>query len=290
MAKVLIPLATHSTFRECDEAEQHLPRVNNTFIRPFMVTLIEALSRKRPTWQFVTHQYGVNTNLGYRVEKFAIMDQGEVLGTVDYAWHGRNGDCYEIDNPRMRKKRQRGANTRTNNLAKAVKLILDNFYGLTLPERMIAAQNKTSQVISGTWSSATYDARNSFDWLREDVLDYLKANWESFSAWPLSKPNLDKRRADLPAQLERAKDTKGVNDAYSNGAGTMVVVRGTNYHTQRKTGDEVITFTAEMVPPHIRMGIGMLKLIDVNGYIPGIGTRTEDNTYYVMDNTGDQND
>jgi hypothetical protein len=40
--------------------------------------------------------------------------------------------------------------------------------------------------------------------------------------------------------------------------------------------------TFDTVPKHIAMAVGMLKLVDIKGFIPGIGVRVDHNVFYVM--------
>ena len=287
-SKVLLPMEMHNVFRECDAGTEHLDRNTQCFIMPFMGILIEQLSLKRPTWHFhATSQGSFTTSMGkYRMSKFMIVEHGEALGIINWDWHGRNGDCYSLDNPRLKVKRHRGANTKTNNVSRAVKIVLEHYYARTLTERMADATKITQSHISSAHSSAYYDVRNGSDYLRSEMIEFLLANWEEFNKIPMSQNN-SKRRDDLPAKVALSKELEPVYNAYQSGKGSTAVTRGDSYHVARN-GSELVTYTSADVPPRLKMGIAMLKLVDVRQHIAGVGMRTEDNTFFVMDEPDEQ--
>ena len=51
-------------------------------------------------------------------------------------------------------------------------------------------------------------------------------------------------------------------------------------------GDQIQEHTTDTLPDWIKRGVGMLKLVDKNTFIPGTGIRVDADTFFVI-NTGE---
>lgn len=234
--------------------------------------LIERLSRKHPSWQFIAKGLRVNGTNAYR--KFIVEEDGEELGEIEVGRNWRTyEDQFEMDNRRLRSKRERSGATKTKLLDKAVKIIDHNFFGKTFEERKVEARSATTSIVSHVAQQKHFEYVRRFESNRDLIAAYIADHWET-----MQHTNFGQRLGDLPAEIEKVKAAQAMSAASSQSQGVTIMLWRGNYHCAH-TGTE---FTNETIPPAIAMAVGMLKLVEVKEFIPDIGMRVADNVFYVM--------
>lgn len=259
-------------------------RVTNGYVDPFMVPLIDALTRKHPTWQFVTRGYGEPHGDDFFHKRFTIVEFGDELGWVDKDTNWRSGvRSYEFNGPRLSAKRDRGNSNKTKGLKKALKLINENIYGLTLFERT----NKARSAVNGTISNLSYRMQNKYVHTRNEVADamveFAMKRWDEFMAMPMTDKTAGARLMLLDT-LERNKGMQSISQSHQGDRGAIVFEAGGQFYTQGDDRtDQQCTgpYTLEQLPDVFKAGIGLLRLVPVGEMVDHIGVRVEENIYYV---------
>lgn len=254
-----------------------------TICHPFMAPLVMRLAKARPNWTLVgTDRSMIRNDLHYAI-KFSIMEHGEELGTVNKSYRSNGSDVYEIENHRIRAKRQRGNATFTKDTSKAFKLITTTFGGLTTAEQMERARDHVHSIVSNQFSDKLYKANRAKDALREATLAFAMDHWDEFKV-KASMMKADSTMVDtLHDKLEDYSNIATVSTAWQNGKGTLVVLRGSEY-ILRNAGEVVVKAHGDLTG-NLKRGIGLLKLAEPNQTIPGVGIKASDTEMFIVDGT-----
>lgn len=286
MAKTLVKMDQYNAFRRCGVEEEHLLRNAEARVHKFMVPLLQALSKQRPAWQFVSDRFGDLSPDGthYTYSRFTIMQDGEELGWVTRASSWRSGDDkYEFDGPRLRKKRNRGNSTQTKDLKKAVKAILADVYALTLSERVAAARKDCHATIDKLVWPIQRDFRGTRDTLGMSMAEFVLQHWDAFMQVPLPTKAHELARDNLRARYERNQAAEVVEHAKRNQLGAVVIEHGTSVHVEYDKSEGTFhQYALETLPDSLKLGVAMLKLVEPETMVDNIGVRVDAKTYYVF--------
>jgi hypothetical protein len=119
--------------------------------------------------------------------------------------------------------------------------------------------------------------------LEEKMFDYAARNWETIK----HHLGVDTANLDLPALAEAYYEGGRINTAYANHEGVTVRIEANGaYLVSRKDANgaiDAVTHTDASLTDHLRGALGLLKLMDIKGYIDGVGVRVNTNLYFVMD-------
>lgn len=285
MKKVRVKMDMHNTYVECDEDAVTLPKYVNAVVDWRTRPLIDKLSLKRPAWHFVSSSYGNNMSNGTTsYQRFKVEDCGEELGYVDVEsdWRDNKNYTYIFDCARLSRKRSRGQYTKTKNVDKAVKTILDNMFGLTLKERMLTVTAESRGIVSSIINDASFRYHNRVRILTPFLTGFATSRWEEFVASiPAEK---DKSMAmELPPMIERNTTMQGVSRAQNAKHGAVVMEYNGRYYVQLDASpDDTHDYTLDTLPTGLKSNISLLKLVDKGTAIDGVGVRTTDTAFYVF--------
>lgn len=283
--KILVPMGKMTNvFYETTPDNATSRRITNGWVDTFMVPLIDALVRKHPTWQFVAMGYGEPRGDDFLHKRFYIREFGDELGWVDKDTNWRSGvHSYEFNGPRLSAKRDRGSSNKTKDLKKALKLINENIYGLTLFERT----NKARSAANGTISNLSYRMQNKYVHTRNEVADamveFAMKRWDEFMAMPMTDKTAGARLMLLDT-LERYRGMQGISQSLQADQGAIAFEAGGQFYLQGddRTDQQCIgPFTIEQLPDVFKAGIGLLRLVPVGDMVDHIGVRVEENIYYI---------
>lgn len=284
MRKVYIKTNVHNALKECDEGEEQFQRNCDPHVHDLLVPLFEALSKKQPTWTYVCRGYGDLHNSGsyYLYSRFTIMDGDEELGEVWASKNWRTSEYrYTFDNPRLRAARNRGSWTETKDLRKATNLILKNMYARTLPEVMTAERGKASSLVS----NAIYNPQREYRSLRErmipDIMAFVEANWEAFEMTGSSTLDTKQQLRDFHASAKRAE---AADDLITRKKTAIVVERGNGLHVEHTSNPGTYhSYTLDELPTQLKQGVAVLKLCETGVLLDGVGVRTADKTFFILE-------
>jgi hypothetical protein len=283
MTTTLIKLNVHNAFKECDE---HIaPRYEKATVKAEMVPLLDKLSRKNPSWEFYSSNYGsTDANGNYCFSRFDIKDFGEELGWIDYEIHWRDPalNTYLFNGPRLEAKRSRGHASKARNVDKAAKLICANISTMTLTERMGKARSKANETASSVYGKHYYRYRNLRDKLSDNFATFVLARWEEFTAH-IAGDRFASDAATLPDDYALMLSTARLKEAYNIDQGAVVLMHRDDYHvTYDSARDTVHSYKLDDVPADIKTGVALLKLVEVGKHIDDVGVRAEDGLFYVI--------
>jgi hypothetical protein len=262
-----------------------------TIIAPFLLPLIEKLALKYPQWAFEeeSHNYKWDNSTGKSIKTdliatcFKVIDKREELGQVYMDNYSRHGDRFCIDNFRVQQMRERGNGMKTIHENKALKHV-DKYFGKkNLDEKLVDARNQAQQCVS----RVANDLSNKFDWDWNKFVEASKQfivekHWEEFVSYAnqiVSNPTIDVDK--MPEKFERKLAGQEVRDAFAKDEHYLIYVDGQNYAIFRKNEPTQIKVSEEL-PDVIRRSVGMLKLVEDNQIVSGIGCRVNATTYVVL--------
>lgn len=282
-----LPMDMHNVFRLCPkDSDPTEPRYTSCKVDRMMATLIRDLTRQRPMWKFYGTGWGNLSASGshYWITRFEVEEDGEPLGDIGLTTTARGGRSYQIKNRRIYLAMHKAARDGriTNDLKKATKTVLQNFYLPTLAEVSSTARNDVSNIVTNLSGKAYRALSNDVENLRPQLIEFVGQNWQRFAAMPLDI-KLARYRDNLLDDYERAKAMEEINQARTTNRGTTVLIRGERYLlSEPGTGDLCPGVPPEGVPDHIKAGVGMLKLVDNETAIPGVGVRIKSNLFFIL--------
>jgi hypothetical protein len=282
--KVKHPLNVHNTYLIYPTGADSLTeaRARESIVHPFMVPLIEALQLKRPHWEFEATGFGSRGvgEYSYNVlhDSFTVYDNGNKLGNIEREYY-RDENVYAAGNHRINAKRQIGMRKKSKHLKVIVAEVLQEFYPLTIDELAAEKYKKAHAVMQ----QATYkDKRlylNNVDLIRDSMLAYLTSGdrWAEFEA-ASDKPAVMQAKAAYHTLAENAR----VASEISSSPHTLLIERPRDIVTMRY--DEAARSTnLDALSDHMKTSLALLKMTDANTLVEGVGVRTDEDTFYILD-------
>jgi len=256
-------------------------------LAPLLVPFVDALIEKRPKWKFVaTNRTGVvKLDDGTAASSYSFLrvyENNETIGEIDYSHTYRNNESqisYAYDNERLAAKRQRGSWNKTTKLDKAVKDVLKAFRPKDTTEIVRDRMKLVGNIVSHRVQIETRDFSFSYGKLSDQMPNFVMSNWAILSPMMLEAGlQFD---PTLPELYETAEIAKAMGQSIgANGSSLCIIVRPNDYLVVRTSGDVEIK-TSEELPPEVRRKLGMLKLTEVKQYIPNMGIRCAEDTYFI---------
>jgi hypothetical protein len=290
MRTVRVKMDMYNTFRRCREDEVDSLRNRDGRVDPFMAPLIAELSKKRPAWAYESEGFGDLSPCGqfYMFNRFTIIEGDDTLGEISSSRNWRTNERrFAFDNQRLRAVRKRGANTETKDLKKAVKLILGNMYVPTLGEVMDGARSRSIGKATDAIYKVLREYRWEYDRIQPQIAEFLTGNWEEFQA---RYPQVAEKSMPLPELLVRKIQADEFARLKDNGRTALIVERNGTFHVELSYNKGTyLNYTLDTLPTKFRQAVGILRLVDVDGMVDGIGVRADTKTYFVLDGGDDGN-
>jgi hypothetical protein len=285
--QIKIPMNLHNTYRLVKSGEADKEQNVNPGVHPFLEPLIVKLTERNPTWEFINTQRRVTfpgresagVNLNY--SSFSIYDGDEMLGALEKEYR-HHGDSYVFTNHRVVKDRMSGRPVATKDIKKAFKLICKDFYAKTTLEHIGDAIRTARSLMSSRMLSAEHNFGRQYHKIHKQVQDYVVANLETLAE---HIPQINTEACGMVIANKQVLDEVCVLNAAMRGSnGAIVAVRGRDYIVNYMwEGDGVShTYTTDQLPAALKQGVGMLKLVEPNQHIEGVGLRVESGVYFVM--------
>lgn len=265
--------------KETDKNGIEVVGVIDTYLEP----LVEELAIKHPEWRFEPHHArknyskGINgAEFGIDVERVKVMDKYEELGQlgIDYT---RSGKRFWISNHRVEAMRERGSGVKTTDIKKAIRHV-DKFFGRkNLNEKLAEARDKARSVIDGIARDKYFKHQNVWGAIQDDARQYIAENIQAFMA----ATNNSKKAELFPEAVQELEHANNVRNMTNSHKSHLVFIEGMNYSVSLGQSLPQI-MTSEELPAFIRMGVGMLKLVEDGVLITNIGFRVDESTFVVL--------
>jgi len=253
-------------------------------IDPFLKDLIEQLALKYPQWTFVeTSSTAMANDKTYLAHRFDIKDKREVLGTIDKDYASSSGYRYRIDNHRIEGMRERGSGMKTIHLNKALKHV-DKFFGKkNVTEKITEARRKVENTLSQIDNEKGWRLRGTWNSMESQARDFITSNYQAFIDSVVDKNSIAKQLEQLPTQVEEFNATQHLTKMLQTDNAFIVFIDGLNYSVQ-KGKDPLEIKQSDELPDFIRRAVGLLKLVEDNQVLSGVGFRVNETTFLVLPN------
>ena len=270
-----IPLYMPNVLAEVDKGTTDIPEVaSRTW------PLLDALVKKYPRWKFVGRR-------GYSTDKtlihFRVYDGSQQLGSISSETAWKYGDRYLLKSPRLDNKRERGYETRTKDLKKAIKLVSDNYYTKTLGELVGVSREVINNALSSAVSTPHTNHRVAYGLVENFAKQYVATHWEAFLGEAKASGIDLSYVGDYPALRSLSLEADRVGIAVRERRGVDVVIHGATYVLKTSGTEEPALYASDTLPRDVKTKLALLKLMNGNEYIDGVGVKANESTYFIMD-------
>jgi len=243
---------------------------------------------ENPTWEFRVEQYygqikseTMDTRPRITVSKFKVFKDGEEVGVIDRDYrYDAGGYIFSITSNTIRNERERVGAYRTKDAKKALAAIKKTFNPKSLDERMNDAYAEATRAISRQSSRKRGDYQSTLS----NLAPLMKAFAFEVMANEFKQYAVRNNQAHQLAKLrETENEMLTVTDIESKfkGAGSSLVLF-TNGKYLVKTGDDIQVYDDNTLPVEMRGKLGMLKLVEPEQMIEGVGCRATTEVFVVL--------
>jgi hypothetical protein len=243
---------------------------------------------ENPSWEFRVEQYYGQIKSGdsdarprLTVSKFKVFKDGEEVGVIDRDYrYDAGGYIFSITSNTIRNERERVGAYRTKDAKKALAAIKKTFNPKSLRERMDDAFGEAARAISRQSSRKRGDHQSTL----HNLVPLMKAF--AFMQMPdeFKKYAVHNNQAHNLAKLRESEaEMLTVTDIESKfkGAGTSLILVANGKYLV-KTGDDIQTYDDNTLPVEMRGKLGMLKLVEPEQMIEGVGCRATTEVFVVL--------
>ena len=290
-----------------DEANAKAPKDTPLEVEPNIKELITTLARKHPEWTFVAGYNHIQVDKTYKRDStgkiecdengnllnkelklfastFHVFEKREHLGSI-YRDQGRGGSLvFGIENVRVAKERERGRDAKTKDIKKAIRIIEKSFGITTIDELLVSTSDEIDTVMRQVLNDRRYRYQRVHEKAIQPLLKYLVDNWDKYSSIACQR-GADQQDVDglMPA-LDEYRVMKRMYKCVEKLDGFQVLIHGNDYAVRTKgdSGVETKMYSSETLPEHIRKNVGLLKLVENNMVIGGVGMRLNETTFFVV--------
>jgi len=255
-----------------------------SIIDPFLKSFIEKLALKYPQWTFEEeHCNNKHDTKTYEAYRFKVLDKREVLGTIDKEYiHGGGGWRYCVDNDRINGVRERGRGMKTIHEDKAIKHVGKFFGKKNVNEKFIEATKVINSSLGQIHNQKRWDLSHKWDRVQSHAQKFVIENYAQFVS-VVTDNKLANTLEELPSCFTQYNSVDAMANALQKGDAYIVFIDGVNYSIQ-KGKDPLAIKTSEELPDFMRRAVGLLKLVEDNQVIDGVGARANETTFLVMPN------
>lgn len=235
---------------------------------------------KELAWQVATKNPLWTVEMaGYR--DYRVLCDGEQIGQIGAEWYGQHMKLF------VRNDRIGGGNTRknayhTDNVDKAMLKVKKTFGRMTLSERMDKAYSTAEKVMDNQMWAVNHRQRDSERPVERALMEWAKLNAEQYYEWLKATNKVE--ILEHITKLEEAKadmmTIKEVASALQNNLTALVVLSDGKYIV--KIRDNVQLYDDVTFPVELRGKLGMLKLVDKEVMVTGMGCRVSDEIFVLL--------
>ena len=240
--------------------------------------LVWMLAKEFPLWTFKA--------IGWRT--FKVLKDGEELGQIGEEWYGSKlALC--IRNDRIAQQNERKNAYHTQDLEKAVLRVKRMFKPMTLAERMNKANEEANKVLLRQYRGASRNTQVLRNQMDQSLMEYAYAHMGQYMTWLKAKNDLtmlgvieshEKSKVDIQTieEAQKAFDNKHKH--------ALIVLADGKYIV--KVLDNVQLYDDTTLPHDLRGKLGMLKLVEAEQMVTGIGCRVSDEIFVVLHESNDE--
>jgi hypothetical protein len=244
---------------------------------------------ENPSWEFrVLEYYGqtksetTDTRPRLTIGKFAVFKDGEEIGKIDRDYrYDAGGHIFSITSNAIRNERERIGAYRTKDAKKALAAIKKTFSNKSVGERVNEALGEATRVISRQTSRKRGDHQSTLG----SLAPLLKAfafieNNDAFKKYAVRNGQAHQLAKLREAEAEMLTVTD-IEAKFKTDKGTSLVLLSNGKYVV-KTGDEVQLYDDNTLPLDMRGKLGMLKLVEPEQMIEGVGCRATTEIFVLL--------
>jgi hypothetical protein len=248
--------------------------------------VIEKLVTMYPLWTFEVAD--VITAYSETAVGFSVSEYGEKLGTIMRVYHG-NDYCVGVSNERIEKSMSRGGTYRTKDPLKALAKIKKTFVRANISERVEKAHKLASGVLYSQLYNMERNMRNDKYKIEKSAQEFIMGKgYHLFLDYvnelppTESEPLLKAMENKANAEVEMVT-IEGMKAKFQDDKMALIVRDAGKYLV--KVDDNVQIYDDNTLPESYRGKLGMLKLVEPEHFITGIGCRASDEVFVITVDT-----
>lgn len=267
-----------------NKGEERQPIAIDEFLKPF----VEAVAKKHPNWRFVCRNYfrkEINEVLHHIAYSFTIFEGREALGEIGTDYGRHNARVYTITNERIRRQRERGTDTKTKDLNKAIKIVGKMVGAKRVDEHLSEIISETNNIVHQAGMDRERRFNHAYEFMVMKLIPHVMTNWETVSAIALQEGADPALIESIPELFNEHQITDKVRKCHTQKTGAVVLIHGNDYavhNLDANDGDTVSVFGTDTLPAHLKSAIGMLKLVEPKHFIANVGVKIRNNAFYVI--------
>lgn len=243
---------------------------------------------ENPTWEFRVPEYyaqiksaTADEKARITVTKFKVFKDGEEVGMIDRDYrYDAGGYIFSITSNTIRSERERVGAYQTKDAKKALAAIKKTFNPKSLGERMNDALGEAARAISRQSSRKRGDHQSTLYSLVPLMkifafVEHADA-FKNYAIRHSQAHNLAKLR-EMESEMLTVTDI----ESKFKGAGTSLILVANGKYLV-KTGDEVQLYDDNTLPVDMRGKLGMLKLVEPEQMIEGVGCRATAEVFVLL--------
>lgn len=240
--------------------------------------LVWVLAKEFPLWTFKAE--------GWRT--FKVLKDGEELGVIGEEWYGSKHALF-VRNDRIAQQNERKNAYHTQDIEKALLRVTKMFKPMTLVERMAKARTDANAVLLRQQRGVNRNHQVFKSQINSSLLEYAVENMTQYVLWLRNKHDLtmlgvldeyEKSKVDMQT-IEEAQKAFDSRDKHA-----LIVLADGKYIV--KVLDNVQLYDDTTLPHDLRGKLGMLKLVEAEQMVTGIGCRVSDEIFVVLHESNDE--
>jgi hypothetical protein len=246
---------------------------------------------ENPTWEF---RAGTSRNevsrdvdrniIGVRLNRFDVFKDNEQIGSIgrNYRSTRLGGDyVFAITSNGIKAERERSEVYCTKDAKKALAAIKKTFSNKSISQRMDEAFNDAARSISRENGNKTHAANRYLSRLSPTIQAFAFVTMQKeFEAYAQSVGAINTLNEYKTAQLEMLT-VDAIQTKFNTVGGTHLVLSlGGKYVV--KTGDKIDMYDDNTLPVEMRGKLGMLKLVEPEQMIEGVGCRATTEVFVLL--------
>jgi hypothetical protein len=247
---------------------------------------------ENPTWEFragtsrneVSRDVVDRSVVGVRLNKFEVFKDNEQIGSIGRNYRStRMGSYYvfAISSNALKNERERNSEYCTKDAKKALAAIKKTFSNKSINERMNEAFNDAARSISRESNEKTHTANRYLSRLSPTIQAFAFVTMQKeFETYAQSVGAINTLNEYKTAQLEMLTVDE-IQTKFNTVEGTHLVLSlGGKYVV--KTGDKIDMYDDNTLPVEMRGKLGMLKLVEPEQMIEGVGCRATTEVFVLL--------
>lgn len=241
--------------------------------------IVWTYASQNPDWVFETRY---NTFFDAQpITEFRVRKGDETLGSFGIDRTGK----YHVTTRKIQEELQRGRKRETKDEARAFKLV-GTMYPKTLYEQAKEEMSRTTHCIGTADRYAESCERRSYEALAKYIKPYIQSNLAQFIEVAVSNGMQANEVEQMNKDIDNLNIIRPIHNAQKEDKGVFVLIVGDVYVVSVNSPDVAAPHTvysdSDKLPDYIKRGVGMLKLVEDNQLVAGIGYRMNSTRFFVL--------